>query len=400
VKNLPAARLWAATRFPYLATAIFAVQVSAAAGIGTVAVDDRWRLRADPELVAGWTAAQFGSVLVHHASHILRQHSERAPADAALSGGARAWLDAADAEINDDLIAAGLDLPGHPVVPADFGAPEGRLAEEYFGMLEQTEVLGGAGRGEDESRLDERVDCGSGADGQPRPWDGGGGDLEGGLDSWEADLVRCQVAQDVLRHAQQEGTVPGGLARWAADVLSPKVDWRRLLAAEVRRAVADVAGAVDYSYRRPARRAAAAAPVVLPALRRPVPEVAVVCDTSGSMTEDLLVAALAEVAGLLGSLGLARQVRVLACDAAAGPAQRVSSARQVRLTGGGGTDMGAGIAAAYALRPRPAVTVVLTDGYTPWPPHAPKGMRVVAALLGDTARDAPGWARSVRVDRI
>jgi Mg-chelatase subunit ChlD len=72
----------------------------------------------------------------------------------------------------------------------------------------------------------------------------------------------------------------------------------------------------------------------------------------------------------------------------------------VRLTGGGGTDMGAGIAAAYALRPRPAVTVVLTDGFTPWPAHPPKGMRVVAALLGDNARDAPGWARSVRVDRI
>jgi predicted metal-dependent peptidase len=137
--------------------------------------------------------------------------------------------------------------------------------------------------------------------------------------------------------------------------------------------------------------------VVLPALRRPVPEVAVVCDTSGSMTETLLAEALAEVEGLLHSLGMARQVRVLACDTAVGAAQRVSSARQVELTGGGGTDMGAGIAAAYALRPRPAVAVVLTDGYTPWPSMAPKGMRVVAGLLGDHAPDAPDWARAVRV---
>jgi predicted metal-dependent peptidase len=375
--GLAPARLWAATRLPYLATAIFAAQVSAAAGIGTAAVDESWRLRVDPELVAGWTPAQFGSVLVHLVSHILRDHSERAP-----DGDARDWLLAADAEINDDLVAAGLDLPGHPVLPADFGAPEGRLAEEYFAMLRPRR-----------SRSDEWLDCGSGADGRPRSWDGG----EDGLDPWEADLLRHQVAQDVLRHAQQEGTVPAGLARWAAEVLSPRVDWRRLLAAEVRRAVADVAGAVDYSYRRPARRAAAVPAVILPALRRPVPEVAVVCDTSASMTEDLLVAALAEVEGLLGSLGLARNVRVLTCDAAAGPVQRVSSARQVTLTGGGGTDMRAGIAAAYALRPRPAVAVVLTDGHTPWPRQAPKGMRVVAALLGPHARDAPGWARSVRV---
>ena len=126
-------------------------------------------------------------------------------------------------------------------------------------------------------------------------------------------------------------------------------------------------------------------------------EVAVVCDTSGSMTDDLLAMALAEVEGLLRSLGMSRQVRVLACDTAAAPAQRVSSSRQVELVGGGGTDMGAGITAAYALRPRPAITVVLTDGYTPWPDRAPKGMRVVVALLGDSSPDAPAWARAVRV---
>src|SRR5262249_860718 len=72
-------------------------------------------------------------------------------------------------------------------------------------------------------------------------------------------------------------------------------DWGKALAAELRRAVADTAGAVDYSYRRPSRRASVAGDVVLPALRRPVPEVAVVCDTSGSMTEELLAAALGEV---------------------------------------------------------------------------------------------------------
>ncbi|MFY9934362.1 MAG: VWA-like domain-containing protein, partial [Streptosporangiaceae bacterium] len=161
---------------------------------------------------------------------------------------------------------------------------------------------------------------------------------------------------------------------------------------------AEVCGAVDYSYRRPSRRASVAGPVVLPALRRPVPEVAVVCDCSGSMTSELLAMVLAEVEGLLRSLGLARQVRVLACDTSVGPAQRVTSARQVQLVGGGGTNMGAGIAAAAALRPRPLVTVVLTDGYTPWPPEPPKGMRVVVGLLGAQAPAAPAWARAVRVE--
>ena len=228
----------------------------------------------------------------------------------------------------------------------------------------------------------------------PRP-----GQAAGGLAGWQADLLRRQVAQDVMAHGQQPGTVPAGLLRWAEQVLTPKVNWRALLAAELRRAVAEVSGAVDYSYRRPSRRSAVAGQVVLPALRRPVPEVAVVCDTSGSMTEDLLAMVLAEVEGLLRALGLARQVRVLACDTAVAPAQRVNSARQVQLIGGGGTDMGAGIAAAAALRPRPAVTVVLTDGYTPWPAAAPKGMRIVVGLIGTQATEAPPWARAVRVER-
>jgi predicted metal-dependent peptidase len=218
------------------------------------------------------------------------------------------------------------------------------------------------------------------------------------MPAWQADLLRRQVAQDVIAYGKLAGNVPAGLLRWAQETLSPKVNWRALLAAELRRAVAEVAGAVDYSYRRPSRRSAVSGPVVLPALRRPVPEVAVVCDTSGSMSEALLAAALAEVEGLLRALGLARQVRVLACDTAVAPAQRVTSARQVQLVGGGGTDMGAGIAAAVALRPRPAVTVVLTDGYTPWPAAAPKGTRVVVGLLGPGAPAAPSWARAVRVE--
>jgi len=386
--GLAGARLWAAARFPYLASGIFATQVTAAPGAESVAVDEQWRLRADPDLAGQWTAAEFGSVLVHHVCHLLRAHAERARALGIRPEDAPQWTRAADAEINDDLVPAGLDLPGGPVLPHHLGADPGGLAEQYF-RPGYAAAAGGDG------------DCGSGADGQPRPGESPAGDDQpdgdGGLPGWQADLLRRQVAAEILRHGREAGTVPAGLARWAQQTLAPVVNWRTLLAAELRRAVADRAGAADYSYRRPSRRAAAVGDVVLPALRRPVPDVAVVCDTSGSMTSELLAMTLAEVEGLLRSLGVIRQLRVLACDAAAGPAQRVSSARQIELVGGGGTDMGAGIAAAAGLRPRPAITVVLTDGFTPWPAQPPKGMRVVIALLGDRSPDAPAWARAVRV---
>ena len=331
--QLPAARLWAATWFPYLATAVFGAQVIAAPGSGTVSVDESWRMRADPGLTAEWTPAQLGSVLIHHVCHLLRTHGERAQAVGAGPDEACTWVRAADAEINDDLVPAGLQLPGRPVLPHDLRARDGLLAEQYFDHIRAREASARGAGGETGAGTRDRsapaesgetagpwLDCGSGADGVPRPGDG-----PGGLPEWQADLLRRQVALDVIAHAKQAGTVPAGLLRWAEETLRPKVDWRRLLAAELRRAVAQVAGAVDYSYRRPSRRSAVAGPVVLPALRRPVPEVAVVCDTSGSMTEDLLAMVLAEVEGLLRALGLARQVRVLACDTAVAPAERITS---------------------------------------------------------------------------
>jgi predicted metal-dependent peptidase len=390
IPGLAAARLWAATRFPYLASGVFGMTVIADPGSSTVSVDDDWRIHIDPDLTVWWTPSQVGSVMVHLVCHVLRTHGERAHAIGVGPDDATRWIRAADAEINDDLVPAGLDLPRTPLLPRDLGAPDGLLAEQYY--LE--------GSTTDSSDLP--MNCGSGAHGQPDACGCQNGQCHGALPRWQAELLRRQIAQEVLKHSKQAGTMPAGLLRWAEELLTPKVDWRRLLATLLRRAVSEVAGAVDYSYRKPSRRSSVTgalgdSTVVLPALRRPVPEVAVVCDTSGSMTDELLAMALTEVDGLLKSLGLSRQLRVLSCDTAVDTVQRVTSTRQVMLTGGGGTDMGAGIEAAAALRPRPAVCVVLTDGYTPWPSAPPKGMRVIVALLGDCDTEPPAWAAVVRV---
>src|SRR5579859_5316678 len=158
--GLAAARLWATHRFPYLATGLFGAEVVSAPGSGTVSVDESWRMRADPELTAGWTAAQLGSVLVHHVCHLLRTHGERAQTAGVSAPDARLWIQAADAEINDDLVPAGLDLPGRPVLPADLGAPDGLLAEQYFeaSTTDRSAKKNLAAAGD-------WLDCGSGADG-------------------------------------------------------------------------------------------------------------------------------------------------------------------------------------------------------------------------------------------
>src|SRR5579862_9488151 len=99
LEGVAAARLWATDRFPYLATGLFGAEVVAAPGSGTVSVDEHWRMRADPELTAHWTAAELGSVLVHHVCHLLRCHGERAQAVGVTPEQAPDWIRAADAEI-------------------------------------------------------------------------------------------------------------------------------------------------------------------------------------------------------------------------------------------------------------------------------------------------------------
>ena len=385
-----AARLWAVGRYPYLTAALFASPVVSSPGLGTAAVDESWRLYVDPEFVDKSSVEIIGGLLVHHAGHLVRDHAGRAKHLGVERKMNKDWALAADAEINDDLVGTGLRLPDDRVVPHELGWKPGRLAEEYYHAPHH--------------ETHSEPDCGSGSDGRVRDWELRGSQ-GGGLPPGEQHLVRAQVASEVLRYCRGgRGRLSAGWKRWAEDLLDPKVDWRRVLAAEIRKGLSTVSGRVDYTYRRPSRRASATPDIVMPALERPVPEVLVLCDTSGSMGDEELATVLAEVDGLLKGVGLARnRVRVMAVDAAVQTVQQVTSARQINLVGGGGTDMGAGLVAAARLRPRPSVVVILTDGMTPWPTEAPKGMQVVVGMIANRAQGgrpwaAPEWVRVVPID--
>jgi len=386
-RRIAAARVWATTRMPYLASAIFACEVVGAPDSRTIAVDTNWRLHVDPEVAARMEVEQLGRLIVHLTGHLVRDHAGRAQGLGVQADEQRGrWNRAADAELNDDLAAHDCVPDAAGDLPADLGCEDGQLAEHYYE------------RADDGPR---RWDCGSGADAGQRAGDGR---PNRGIGRQQGELIRIGVAAEMQRtEAQQPGTIPGGWLRWAEAVLPSRVDWRKVLAAEIRSAVAAVAGQVDYSYRRPSRRAHLTPEVIIPRLERPVPEVAIVLDTSGSMHDGLLARALSEVEGVLSRAGLRGQrVRVLAVDTDVHAISRVSRASQVVLGGGGGTDMGSGIEAAAALRPRPSIVIVLTDGFTPWPDAPPKGARVIVGLLAQGWHryewQPPAWARMVVIE--
>jgi predicted metal-dependent peptidase len=384
-KRLAAARLRAAEAQPFLAMALYALTPIVDADLPTFAVDERWRLYVNPQKLREWSVVQIAGVLLHEVGHVVRDHAGRARAMAVMDEHSRhLWNLAADAEINDDLIAARITLPPEPVTPSLLGLPAHKAAEFYYtGLARAAKVP------------DNMPDCGPGCHGQENRPDA---PLHSpGLTSAEGLLLRRRIAEEVTRIAALEpGAVAGGWQRWAEAVMRPRLDWRKLLTAKVRSSAAAVSGAADYSYARPPRRRVPG--VVLPSLRRPVPRVAVIVDTSGSVTDDLLALAWTEVHGCLRSLGIRRDMlTVYAADVAAhrlaGPPRR-----QVKLTGGGGTNMAGAIATALAARPAADLVVVITDGLTRWPAARPSRDVIVALLPTKMARPAsPSWAHVVEI---
>ncbi|MFF0201467.1 VWA-like domain-containing protein [Streptomyces sp. NPDC005017] len=387
--KLLAARYKAAEARPYLASALYALTVVASRQVRTMAVDRYWRCYVAPEFVEATDVEDLAGVWIHEAAHLLRDHHGRADRLPAADQRDRLRVNIAqDCEINDDLLSDGLRLPEGRMEPRLFGLLEGELFEGYLPGIPPSPP--------------HHVDCGSGAHGVPAPWDlGQSGDGVAGLGPVEAEALRRQTAQAVRAHQRSRGSVPAGWRRWAEEVLEPTVDWRKALTGAVREAAAWAGGAVDYTYRRPSRRTPAlGGRVVLPSLRRPLPRVAIVVDTSGSMGDDDLAAALAEVSGVLREVGVGgNRVAVLACDADVQAVARVSAVSEVELAGGGGTDMTVGIRTALAAPEPPQIVVVLTDGYTPWPAE-PVSCRLIVALIGEDAPQPPAWAETVRITPV
>lgn len=386
-------RLLAAETSPYFMSALFAAQPVAMPGLGTFAVDAGWRLYMDPALLVGpaaWPTSEAAGVLVHEVGHLIRDHSGRA-AQLPQPHSHGAWNYAADAEINDDLIAAGIALPSGVVTPAALGCDDGQLAEDYYRTTCAMNL----------PTPDACDGCGSGAGTLPVPGEllpDVAVDERRALAPADGDMIRRTVAQAIREAADAtkgRGTIPAGLTRWASGVLAPPtVSWRTVLRSAVRRAVANAAGHTRHTYSRPSRRRAPG--IILPAMRGPKVRVSIVVDTSGSMSTADLDAAMSEVNGVLTTSLVDRsRLHLYSCDAATSTAQRVTSVADIELVGGGGTDMRIGITAAEQTHPH--VIVVLTDGDTPWPDQPTRATLVCAVIRRRPPTGTPDWATTVHI---
>jgi len=387
---LQAARVRAAHQRSYFAPALFNLVPVETTLIATMAVDVHWRLYYNQHWLATHSVEENATLLIHEVGHLLRDHEGRKKAAGARDH--RRWNTASDCEINDDLHAEGLPLPGNPPLPVAYGLESGSTAEIYYNQLPAPPRSGQRAPADDDSGSP--GDCGSGAHGERRFWelpadDGRDGGVPG-VDRLKAELVRREVALRIDAMSPYDNDVSFSWRRWARATLAPKVDYKATIHHAVRRALRDsTIGRYDRTYRRPHRRQSCYGDLIMPTFHQPRPRPGFLIDTSASMEDSQLARAVAELGGLTRQLGYGADVVVACCDAAVHSVRRVFSAAQVELYGGGGTDIGAGLRAFIDRKTAPIdLLVIVSDCRTPWPADVPP-FPVLTIRVGDGP--PPSW---------
>jgi len=379
---------------PYYRSAIAGLRITADPNVPTMATSKDWVTHYNPTFLAGLTAEQAGAVLVHEVEHLLRRHFDRCedrdPGRFNIAG---------DAEINQRLA----NLPDGAVYPESIGMPRGRTAEVYYAATAPNEApkpegdgsgsgegdgSGGGGGGKPGAGT---AQCGSAAGGPTQPHEAGDAANPGaGKGADDGASTRAEAARAVLGSGRGTG-VSDDLREWAETELQiDRAGWYTALASVVGRSVAPHTAPTRWVWpgRRDYRDMGGA---VLPRWTGERPDVAVVIDTSGSISDFDLE--MARAAGTF--LARAANATFYACNHAA---TLIGRHLPDTIRGSGGTDMSAGIARAIADGAR--TVVVITDCETPWPWVEPDGVAVIVGANPNAGRylaRIPSWMTVVAV---
>lgn len=142
MEEIKIARLALARKCPYFEPGLWSMRLVVTEEVPTMAVDEGWRLYANPKWTAERTPKELVGLLWHELEHLLRRYHERGRLVGALGNQAnphlaRVWNLAADCAINDDAAAGRFTLPPEGVFPKTFGLEEGLSDEEYYRELLQ-----------------------------------------------------------------------------------------------------------------------------------------------------------------------------------------------------------------------------------------------------------------------
>jgi len=202
----------------------------------------------NPEFMASLSDDHKLGVLMHEFYHIIYGHvTDRLPE----GGMSKLWNIATDLAINSHIYDR---LPDMCLVPAKAGTPFEdyplyKASEWYYAKLQQDKEKGeGAFDPKHKPEKGEGEGEGSGGQGDPQDGDGDGDGSGGGLDSFdshdgwgEADEETKAMAKERMKQAVEDatkeiqnsgqgwGSVSQDMRKKIMDMITPKVDWRKVL---------------------------------------------------------------------------------------------------------------------------------------------------------------------------
>jgi len=428
-------RAMSADVMPYFRSFLTTLMPVETEEVPTAAVDKYARVYWNRSFFASLTVDEGAFVVAHEMMHLWLNHAARAKSLGVTDF--QVWNVATDCEINRTLVLMKLACPKSACLPEKFGLPVDGKAEEYYIALlqqkqqQQQKQQGKNGQGQGNPSPGQgpsgnnqsgqtpgsgqgstSVVNGGGPDvhgsavgDKPGPWEKPGDDPATGTRSTvDVQIAKEQCAKDIADMSSKgKGNIPAGLLRQAKDILEPaRVTWEKYLHAAVSMACNTTYGYDERTYRRISPTSfSMGGDILLPSTETYRPTIACVLDTSGSMSSADLSEGLREIQGVCHTLDA--PITVYTVDTEASEPQIVTRASDVKLTGGGGTDMSYGIQFAYdRAREKPHIIIVLTDGYTGWPSAPPTPATKVIIVVtsnGGTTDGCPAWATSIKMDK-
>lgn len=386
--KMTAARTALVLDHPFWGTLALYLKMQPDPGCQTAWVDGR-TLGYEPSFIDSLSHDQVVGLLAHEVSHCAMGHPWRRD-----GRDLKGWNVACDLAINGDLRNSGFKLPADGLFPS--GAMQGKSAEWIYAHLQQSgsqQPQPGAGQGQGQGQGQQPQQPGKAGQqppskqsqqpGQPSPQPqpaqpgqqpgqpGGAGDEPNPLGEVrdaptgpDADGSPAPSAEDwkqrVSRAASQakmRGNLPGGMQRNIGRALKPQLDVRALLL----RFFTERAAA-DYSWTRPSARFIAQG-LYMPALEsRSLGEIAILCDTSGSID----AVALSRARGILESVieeCNPAGVTLHFVDTRIAHTERLERGDQITWTpkGGGGTNFISAFAEMERSEHNPACIIAITD---------------------------------------
>jgi predicted metal-dependent peptidase len=202
--------------------------------------------------------------------------------------------------------------------------------------------------------------------------DGGGGSMDGHDPGDLGDPSECQgpitpsaIMQAANLHQQVMGSLPAGVDRLIGEIRKPAVNpWARL-----RKLVTATLRGYDNTTWRRLHRTMIVRGIGMPSRAGfRAGTVAIVGDTSGSIGDEMLQLFGGHTGAILDAVK-PKVIKMIWCDSAVQRVDDIKDGTDLRRSianapGGGGTDMREGVR--EALKYKPDVIIVLTDGYTPF----------------------------------